>query len=364
VGPDPLSDYNAKRRFDRTPEPAGSGGTAEPAGSGGTAEPAGKVRPSPTGGRFVVQEHHATALHWDVRLEHEGTLPSWACPKGLPRHPARNHLAVRTEDHPIEYLDFEGHIPEGEYGGGSMHIWDRGTYELEEWGDRKVKVVLHGERVEGRYAFFATGGRGGRDWMVHRMDPPAQEWAPRPDDLVPVEPEAGPLPEGDGWVVEPWWPGRRVLIAVEGGRPAGPSPDVAELRQLAEGFGSTEVLLDGVLMAVGEDGKPDPAGVDRRLAAKGSAARRLAKTTPLQLVVVDLLWQDGESLVERPLAERRRRLVEDLPEGPVAALTMQVDLEQAAVLLAAGPHRGLLGVVAKRLDSTYGPDAGWVAVNP
>ena len=110
MGADPLADYNAKRRFDRTPEPAGA--AAEPRGSGG---------------RFVVQEHHATALHWDVRLEHQGTLPSWAVPKGLPRHPNRNHLAVRTEDHPLEYLDFEGHIPEGEYGGGSMHIWDRGT---------------------------------------------------------------------------------------------------------------------------------------------------------------------------------------------------------------------------------------------
>ncbi len=91
MGPDPLSDYNAKRRLDRTPEPAGSGGSTEPAGSGGSAEPRGP------GGRFVVQEHHATALHWDVRLEHDGTLPSWAVPKGLPRDPARNHLAVRTE---------------------------------------------------------------------------------------------------------------------------------------------------------------------------------------------------------------------------------------------------------------------------
>ena len=167
---DPLSDYNAKRRFDRTPEPAGRVKAPRPA----------------AGGRFVVQEHHATALHWDVRLEHEGTLPSWAVPKGLPRDPSRNHLAVRTEDHPIEYLDFEGHIPEGQYGGGSMHIWDRGTYEVEEWGERKVKVVLHGQRVRGRYAFFATGGRGGRDWMVHRTDPPEGPWTARPDDLEVV----------------------------------------------------------------------------------------------------------------------------------------------------------------------------------
>ena len=343
---DPLADYTAKRDFDRTPEPAGGA----PAG------------PPPDGGRFVVQEHHATALHWDVRLEHQGTLRSWAVPKGLPRNPARNHLAVRTEDHPIEYLDFEGTIPEGEYGGGSMHIWDRGTYDLEEWGDRKVKVVLHGHRVRGRYAFFATGGRGGRDWMVHRMDPPDEPWAPRPDDLVPVEPAIGPLPAGGQWVVEPWWPGPRVLVAVEGGRPAGPAPDVAELRRLAEGFGSTEVLLDGVLVAAGPDGRPDPAAVERRLAATGAAARRLASSAPLQLVVLDLVWHDGESLVDAPLAERRRRLEEVLPPGPVAAPVLQAGLEAAPTLLAAATDRGLLGVVAKRCASAYGPAARWIAV--
>ena len=346
MGDDPLSDYNAKRRFDRTPEPAGR--AAEPARA--------------PGGRFVVQEHHATALHWDVRLEHGGTLPSWAVPKGLPRDPARNHLAVRTEDHPLEYLDFEGNIPEGEYGGGSMHIWDRGTYELEEWGERKVKVVLHGMRVEGRYAFFATGGRGGRDWMVHRMDPPTQAWDPRPDDAQPVEPAPGPMPAGNGWVVEPRWPGRRVLVGVEGGRPAGPAPDVAELRQLAEGFGSTEVLLDGVLVAGGEDGRPDPAAVDRRLAATGASARRLVRTTPLQLLVVDLLWHDGELLADRPLEQRRERLEAVLPPGPVARPTLQAGPADGPALLAASGSSGLLGVVAKRLDSPYGDDAGWVAV--
>jgi bifunctional non-homologous end joining protein LigD len=345
VGQDPLSDYNAKRRFDRTPEPAGQAG-----------------EPTSPGGRFVVQEHHATALHWDVRLEHEGTLPSWAVPKGLPRDPARNHLAVRTEDHPIEYLDFEGNIPAGEYGGGSMHIWDRGTYELEEWGDRKVKVVLHGGRVEGRYAFFATGGRGGRDWMVHRMDPPQQAWAPRPDDVEPVEPALGPLPNGDGWVVEPWWPGQRVLVGVEGGRPAGPAPDSAELRHLAEGFGSTEVLLDGVLVAVGDDGKPDPSTVERRLAAKGTTARRLAKSTPLQLQVVDLLWHDGELLLEQPWHRRRERLVQLLPKGSLAAPTLHAELAQAPALLAAGRELGMLGLVAKPVDSTYGRSGGWVSV--
>ena len=106
------------------------------------------------GRRFVIQEHHATRLHWDLRLEHDGALASWAIPNGLPEEPKDNRLAVRTEDHPLEYLDFHGDIPKGNYGAGSMRIWDRGTYEELKWEPRKVEVRLHGERVQGRYALF------------------------------------------------------------------------------------------------------------------------------------------------------------------------------------------------------------------
>src|SRR5947209_13747003 len=103
------------------------------------------------GDTFVVQEHHATALHWDVRLERDGVLVSWAVPKGLPPSPKqRGHLAKQTEDHPLAYATFAGEIPKGEYGGGSVTIWDAGTYSLEKWTADEVKVVFHGERVEGR----------------------------------------------------------------------------------------------------------------------------------------------------------------------------------------------------------------------
>src|SRR3712207_1942465 len=117
---DRLGRYRAKRDFGETPEPSGG----EP--------PAAAQAP-----RFVVQEHHARSLHWDLRLEHEGTLASWALPRGVPDHPDENRLAVRTEDHPLEYLDFHGEIPKGEYGAGTMTIWDRGTYEAEKFRDRK-----------------------------------------------------------------------------------------------------------------------------------------------------------------------------------------------------------------------------------
>src|SRR5499426_242819 len=130
-----LDEYARKRDFERTPEPAGQRR------------------------RFVIQQHDATRLHWDLRLEHEGVLLSWALPRGLPWDPGRNHLAVHTEDHPLQYLTFEGHIPDGNYGAGMMFVWDEGTYVAEKLTDSKLTVVLHGRRSEGRYALFQTDGR-------------------------------------------------------------------------------------------------------------------------------------------------------------------------------------------------------------
>jgi bifunctional non-homologous end joining protein LigD len=134
--PERLSEYNRKRSFDKTPEPAGDG------------------PPEQAGNRFVIQEHHARRLHWDLRLEHDGVLVSWALPRGLPDDPKQNRLAVHTEDHPLEYLTFEGEIPAGEYGGGAMTIWDSGTYETEKWNPREVIVSMHGTRARGRFVFI------------------------------------------------------------------------------------------------------------------------------------------------------------------------------------------------------------------
>src|SRR5579872_7200983 len=124
---DPLDRYREIRDFEATPEPAGA-----------RARAAEDDQP-----RFVVQEHHATSLHWDFRLERDGVLVSWAVPKGIPPDPKKNHLAVHVEDHPLSYIDFAGEIPAGEYGGGGVSIWDKGTYEEEKWSDREVMVVLH-----------------------------------------------------------------------------------------------------------------------------------------------------------------------------------------------------------------------------
>jgi len=118
---------------------------------------------------FVVQEHHARRLHYDTRLERNGVLVSWAVPKGLLMEPGTVHLAVRTEDHPMEYAAFEGEIPHGEYGGGKVIIWDRGTYDTVKWTNDEIQVVFHGQRVEGQYVFFRPRrGDDSRDWMVRR----------------------------------------------------------------------------------------------------------------------------------------------------------------------------------------------------
>ena len=135
-----LGEYERKRDFKATPEPA----PRRRRGKGGAP-------------RFVVQEHSARRLHWDLRLEHDGVAASWAVPNGIPEDPSENRKAVHTEDHPLEYLEFEGEIPKGEYGAGTMKVWDSGTYELEKWEPRKVMVRFEGERLRGRYALFRAG---------------------------------------------------------------------------------------------------------------------------------------------------------------------------------------------------------------
>jgi bifunctional non-homologous end joining protein LigD len=142
---------------------------------------------------FVIQEHHARSLHWDFRLEHDGVLVSWALPKGPPTDPGKNHLAVQTEDHPLEYGSFEGTIPKGEYGAGDVEIWDAGTVELEKWNEGKeIIAVLHGREDGGlggvrRFALFNTGSHGPnkdpeKNWMIHLMEDGAtKQTAPSAD---------------------------------------------------------------------------------------------------------------------------------------------------------------------------------------
>ena len=263
---------------------------------------------------FVIQEHHARALHWDFRLEHDGVLVSWALPKGIPEDPKTNHLAVHTEDHPLDYGSFEGEIPAGEYGGGRVTIWDRGDFDLEKWTDTEVMVVLHGSRVSGRYVLFPTQGK---NWMIHRMDPAPEDFHPLPEKVRPMLATPGRLPGSDeGWAYEIKWDGVRAITFVEGGRIRMQSrndkelaPSFPEFREIGLVLGSRPCVLDGEIVVIGESGIPDFGRLQHRLhLASASAIAKQSAASPASYVIFDLLHLDGQPLFSLPYDARREQL--------------------------------------------------------
>jgi bifunctional non-homologous end joining protein LigD len=330
---------------------------------GKTAEPAPKRQPEKKGKpRFVVQEHSARRLHWDLRLEHDGVAASWAIPNGIPEDPAENRKAVHTEDHPLEYLEWEGEIPAGEYGAGTMTIWDSGTYELEKWEPGKVMVRFEGERLRGRYALFRAG-KAEKDWMIHRIDPPSRQRDPFPEDVVPMLARLATLPEDDsGWAVEVKWDGVRAIAYCRPGRLALQTRNLndvtaqyPEVRRLSRALGSFDAVLDGELVAFDAEGKPSFERLQQRMhQSDESVVRRRMKSHPVVYVVFDLLYFDGYDLTGLPY-ERRRELLEQLQLEGESWQTPAYSVGRAAELLAASREQGLEGMVLKRLGSTYAP---------
>jgi len=309
------------------------------------------------GDTFVVQEHHATALHWDVRLERDGVLVSWAVPKGLPLDPAVNHLAKQTEDHALAHATVGRDAPAGEYGRGHVHLWDSGTYELQKWRPHEVQVVLHGSRIDGRYVIFRTR-RG--DWLVHRMGGRPPGWLPLPRGLRPVLATPGPLPDGAQWSYAPALHGLRVLVAVEGGRlrvedDTGQDVTAAfpELRPMGLQLGSRQVLLDAEVVVLDEAGRPDAPLLAERAAAT-RPGRRLLREAPVQLLAQDLLHVEGTPLLDRPHSARRAALEALELGGPCWRVAPAFPGSGEAVR-AAAQERGLPGVLATRSDSAYRP---------
>ncbi len=344
-----LKAYESKRDFAATPEPAPARPTSSAA-----------QRP-----RFVIHEHHARRLHWDLRLERDGVLVSWAVPKGMPEEPGENRFAAHTEDHPIEYLEFHGEIPAGNYGAGKMTIWDQGTYECLKWEPRKVEVLLHGERLEARYALFPIDKEDPpKDWMVHRMDPPADRARePMPRKIVPMMARPGALPPDDEqWGYEIKWDGVRAIayatpgeLRLESRNLNDISDSYPELARLARPLGSRSAVLDGEIVAFDADGRPSFGRLQQRMhVGSREQARRLSKHTPVSYMIFDLLWLDGHSLMGLPYAERRRRLSELALSGESWQTPEHVIGNGAALLQASGERR-LEGIVAKRLDSVYEP---------
>jgi bifunctional non-homologous end joining protein LigD len=351
--PDPLGTYRKKRDFEKTAEPKGESGAQA------------------TSARFVVQEHSARRLHWDLRLEHEGTLKSWALPRGIPAHPDENRLAVHTEDHPLEYLDFEGDIPKGEYGAGTMRIWDRGTFEAEKFRENEVIATFGGERLRGRYALFQTREK---DWMIHRMDPPLDPgYEPMPERLTPMLAQSGELPRDEAaWGFEVKWDGIRTILfcdhghmALQGRNGTDFTGRYPEVRELARELGARRLVLDGEIVAFDEEGRPSFERLQSRMhLGSESAVRRRMRDIPVTYVAFDLLYLDGRSTMALSY-EERRKVLDALEFGGPAWRAPAYQRGEGSALLAATKELGIEGVVAKRLSSSYEPGrraSAWVKV--
>jgi bifunctional non-homologous end joining protein LigD len=350
-----LAEYEAKRDFKKTPEP----GAKVP-------------RKETKAPRFVVQEHHARRLHWDFRLERDGVLVSWAVPKGVPMDPKTNHLAVHVEDHPLDYIDFAGDIPAGNYGAGKVLIWDNGTYETEKWSDREVMVILHGKKVQGRYVLFRTNGE---NWMIHRMDPPQDpERKPMPKRIEPMMAKlvAKPPAPDEAWGFEFKWDGIRAEAYVEGGtvRLVSRSGEIVtarypEVHAMGRALGSKEVILDGEIVALDDKGRPSFEEIQQRMGLTSETEiRRKMKEVPVTYMLFDVMWQDGRSLLNDTYVDRRKKL-EALKLKGASWQTPPYEKGGGPAMLDASRKAGLEGIMGKKLDSHYEPgrrSGVWVKV--
>jgi bifunctional non-homologous end joining protein LigD len=346
---DPLAEYRAKRDPARTAEPVPP-----------------EDRPLPAGGddTFVVQEHHTPRgtgerVHWDLRLERDGVLKSWAVPKGPPVERGPSRLAVPTEDHPLEYAAFEGTIAAGEYGGGEVRIWDAGRYATEKWADDHVTVTFDGRRLRGRYVIFRLADG---TWNVRKLDagpPAATVEAPSP--MLATAAELPPAPQDGEWGYEFKWDGVRAVAVAEAGSltlwaRSGTEITVRypELARLPVQLAGHDAVLDGEVVALDARGRPDFGALQGRMHRTGPEVHRMAAAAPVTYLVFDLLSWDGEELLVLPYARRRQRL-DALGLGGERWVATPWFRGGGAAVLAASRENGLEGVVAKRLDSLYRP---------
>lgn len=368
-GPDRLHTYRSMRDAAKTPEPV-------PDRVG-----------EPGGNSFVIQEHHARRLHYDFRLERDGVLVSWAIPKGPPTSADQNHLAVQTEDHPLDYGSFEGTIPKGEYGGGEVYIWDSGTYEAEKWrAGKEVICTLQGREDGGlakggnavrRFALIHTGGAtdaAEKNWLIHLMkeqpgqpSPPAFK-QPVKEDLPNLKPmlattgSPGLIRSEENWAFEMKWDGIRAVATVtpEGTRLMSRNGNdltnaYPELADLGNYVNAEQAVLDGEIVAINKAGRPDFGLLQGRMnLTKRSDIEAARKRIPVHLLLFDLLHLDDTSLLELGYSQRREVLEEavDAPRDGHIQVPPALDatLDEA---IEASKELGLEGIMAKRINSTY-----------
>jgi bifunctional non-homologous end joining protein LigD len=319
-----------------------------------------KKTPEPFGGRkrakapiFVVQRHDARRLHYDFRLERDGALASWAVPKGVPLEPGQRNLAVHVEDHPLDYATFEGEIPKGQYGAGTVEIWDSGTYELlEEKPNGGLTVRLDGERLQGLWTLVPARLSGEeKNWLLIRKQDDARpapatkqgEYAPMLATL------AENIPGNRGWVYEVKWDGYRALAYLHGSEVRLVSRNKNDLterfasvaRALPGAIKTPDSVLDGEVCALDEDGR-------------SSFSAMQQGTGPLVYYVFDVLEVEGRPLIDLPFEERRVEL-ERLLDRRNRTVRLSETFDDGNALLEAAREQHLEGVIAKRSGSRYEP---------
>ena len=415
-----LEEYRRKRRFDRTPEPSGE--PDETKKGRRLPKPELGLEPRPVadyGDTFVVQKHSATRLHYDFRLAIDGTLKSWAVPKGPSLNSADKRLAVQTEDHPLEYGGFEGKIPEGSYGAGTVMVWDRGTFRVEGKLDAlkqlergEIKFSLNGEKLRGSFVLVKLKhSTKGNEWLMIKHKDAAEDaqWDIEQHDgsvltgrtLEEIKEELPPkrastlvhaaelqgarkssMPArlgpmlaqiGEGafsdpnWLFEIKWDGVRALAWIADGNLTLRSRNnlditkrYPELASLPEAVAARNAILDGEIVALDARGHSDFERLQERMHVRAPSENLIANT-PVVYYVFDLLYCDGYDLREAPLLERKQ-LLERLLHTSERFRYSDHQLERGKELFELAKGNGLEGIVAKRVGSAYVSDrsANWL----
>jgi DNA ligase D-like protein (predicted ligase)/DNA ligase D-like protein (predicted polymerase)/DNA ligase D-like protein (predicted 3'-phosphoesterase) len=346
--PEQLETYSKKRSFDKTPEPP----PAQAVGQGSA---------------FVVHRHHASRLHYDLRLERNGVLKSWAVPKGLPPRPGIKRLAVSVEDHPLEYVHFEGAIPKGEYGGGMMWRFAQGRYEITKEKEDGFYFRLQSRELSGEYRIYHTKEN---QWLLERVDTPQTDWLRNPIEPMLAGLAARP-PDSADYVYELKWDGIRALVSLDEGeirihgrRGMDITKRFPELLIGEQAFRATSGLFDGEIVCLEADGKPVFKNVITRMqqSTEGAIARARAKC-PAICYVFDCLYLDGRPIVNEPLMRRREWLQDAIRKDTPYRVNEVV--EDGPAFYDAVKQMGLEGVIAKQRNSVYLPGKrsdSWVKI--
>jgi bifunctional non-homologous end joining protein LigD len=336
--PEQLESYSTKRKFDKTPEPPPAQVTGE-------------------GSAFVVHRHHASRLHYDLRLEQNGVLKSWAVPKGLPPRPGIMRLAVNVEDHPLEYLHFEGAIPKGEYGGGMMWKFAQGRYEITKQKKDGFYFRLQSQELNAEYRTHRTKEN---QWLLERVDKPQTDWLRDPIEPMLSRPADQP-PSSEDYLFEVKWDGIRAIISLDEGeiRIHGRNrmdftKQFPELLIPEQAFRATSALFDGEIVCLEADGRPNFRNVIHRMQQKSEGAIERAKAKyPATCYLFDCLYLDGRPIINEPLSRRREWLKDAIRKE--SAYRVSEAVEEGAPFFQAAKEMGLEGIMAKQRKSTYLP---------